>query len=86
MTRQERKEIKEAFALTDSPKEARDLYKLIKPKTYQQRKQETRAKAQALQVYEFAQSWGEIAQQCQHLEKLAKRYGLLKEFRSEGII
>lgn len=86
MTYQERKEIKKAIALTDSPKEARNLYKLIKPKTYQQRKQETRAKAQALQVYEFAQSWGEIAQQCEHLEKLAKRYGLIKEFKREGIL
>jgi len=54
--------------------------------TYQEHKEQARAKAQALQVYELAQSWGEIAQQCEHLEKLAKRYGLLKEFRNEGIL
>ena len=54
--------------------------------TYQEHKEQARAKAQALQVYELAQSWGEIAQQCERLEKLAKRYGLLKEFRREGIL
>ena len=54
--------------------------------TYQEHKEETRRTAQALQVYELAQGWGEIAQQCEHLGKLAKRYGLLKEFRSEGIL
>lgn len=54
--------------------------------TYQEHKEQTRAKAQALQVYEFAQSWGELAEQGAQLEKAAKRYGLLKEFKREGII
>ena len=54
--------------------------------TYQEHKEQTRAKAQALQVYQIAQSWGEIAEQGAHLEKLAKRYGLLKEFKREGVL
>lgn len=54
--------------------------------TYQEHKNQTRATAQALQVYQFAQSWGEIAEQSAKLEKLAKRYGLIKEFKNEGII
>ena len=31
-------------------------------------------------------SWGEIAQEKAKLERLAKRYGLIKEFRENGII
>lgn len=54
--------------------------------TYQARKESARRYAQALQVYELAQSWEEIAEQCEHLEKLAKRYGLIKEFKREGIL
>lgn len=30
-------------------------------------------------------SWGELAEYCNHFEKLGKRYGLLKEFRENGI-
>ena len=54
--------------------------------TYQEHKEQTRAKAQALQVYELAQSWQDIAEQGAQLEKLAKRYGLVKEFKREGIL
>ncbi len=31
-------------------------------------------------------SWGEIAAQQRQLEQLARRYGLLREFRENGII
>ncbi len=31
-------------------------------------------------------SWGEIAQFSQWAEKLAKRYGLIKEFKENGIL
>ena len=55
-------------------------------KNYLYRKNQARATAQALQVYQFAQSWGEIAEQSAKLEKLAKRYGLIKEFKKEGIL
>ena len=54
--------------------------------TYQEHKEQTRAKAQALQVYELAQSWQDIIEQGAQLEKLAKRYGLLKEFKENGVI
>lgn len=54
--------------------------------TYQEHKEEARRKAQALQVYELAQSWQDIAEQGAELERLGKRYGLLKEFRREGVL
>lgn len=53
---------------------------------YQAKKEETRKQAQALQVYQGAMSWGELAKQGAQLEKAAKRYGLIKEFKNEGII
>ena len=31
-------------------------------------------------------SWGEVVAWCDHFEKLAKRYGLTKEFKENGII
>ena len=31
-------------------------------------------------------SWGEVAYWCDYFKKLAKRYGLVKEFRENGII
>lgn len=54
--------------------------------TYKEGKEQTRAKAQAIQIYQFAISWGELAEQVAELERLAKRYGLIKEFKQEGII
>lgn len=36
--------------------------------------------------YEKGYSWGEIAEIQAYFEKQAKRYGLLKEFRENGII
>lgn len=53
---------------------------------YEIKQEETRRKAQALQVYQGAISWGELAEQGAQLEKAAKRYGLLKEFKREGIL
>ena len=53
---------------------------------YQQGKERARAKAQTIQIYQFAISWGELAEQVAELERLAKRYGLIKEFHNEGII
>ena len=51
---------------------------------YQSRKESARRYTQERRP--LAQSWGEIAEQCEHLEKLAKRYGLIKEFKREGIL
>ena len=53
---------------------------------YEIKQEETRQKAQALQVYQGAISWGELVEQAAQLEQAAKKYGLLKEFRREGII
>ena len=53
---------------------------------YRQGKEHARQLAQTLQVQQFAISWGELQEQGEHLEKLAKRYGLIKEFHNEGII
>lgn len=53
---------------------------------YQQGKERARAKAQTIQIYQFAISWGELAELGEYLQKLAKRYGLIKEFHNEGII
>ena len=53
---------------------------------YQANKEETRRKAQALQVYQESISWGELAEQGAQLEKAAKRYGLIKEFKRECIL
>ncbi len=56
-------------------------------KTYQQLKQAAREAAINWQ-YEFSQtnmSWGELADWQEHFEKLGRRYGLLQEFRENGI-
>ena len=86
MTREERKQIKYKIALTNNPKQARELAQLLKPKTYQQHKAEARAKAQEWQQDTSPKSWGEIAAKVAEFEKLAKRWGLVQEFKREGII
>lgn len=53
---------------------------------YYQGKGQARALAIIYQKDQSPKSWGEIAEQVAKLEKLAKRYGLVKEFRNEGII
>lgn len=53
---------------------------------YQQGKEQARRTAQELQIYCYCISWGELAERGEHLQKLAKRYGLIKEFHNEGII
>ena len=55
-------------------------------KKYQEHKEQARAKAQAIQIYQFSISWGELAEQVAEFERLAKKYGLVKEFRENGII
>lgn len=55
-------------------------------KTYQERKQEAREKAQQWQQDQSPKTWGELAEESASLERLGKRYGLIKEFKREGII
>ena len=55
---------------------------------YQQQKE--RARELAIQWQHEASEksffWSEIAEYCDYFYKLGKRYGLLKEFRENGII
>ena len=53
---------------------------------YYKKKRETQEKAQTLQVYQGAISWAELAEQGEQLRKDAEKYGLLKEFKREGIL
>lgn len=59
-------------------------------KTYKERKAEAREEAKEWQMncqdFTHSISWGEYAEQVAHFEKLAKRYGLVKEFKENGII
>ena len=59
-------------------------------KTYKDRKAEAREEAKEWQRQFsdmiFNINWGEYAEQVAHFEKLAKRYGLIKEFKENGII
>lgn len=56
--------------------------------TYQRGKNAAREQAIAWQANSAKQSppWGEIAAQQRQLEQLARRYGLLREFRENAII
>lgn len=57
-------------------------------KTYQERKEEARNEAIEWQreAGERCLSYGELAEACEHFTKLAKRYGLVEEFKENGII
>lgn len=56
--------------------------------TYAERKNAAREKAMRYQntITEFNLSWGEMAEWQAMFERLGKRYGLLREFRENGII
>ncbi len=56
--------------------------------TYQRRKDAVRAQAIQWQA-DFSDrsiSWATLAAEQQHLEQLARRYGLVREFRENAII
>lgn len=57
-------------------------------KTYQERKESVRMEAIEYQntFSDKPYSWGELATLSYYFEKMGKRYGLLKEFRENGII
>ena len=57
-------------------------------KTYQQKKAEAIDEAIEWQnnFEKRNYSWGEIAFWGNHFEKLARRYGLIREFKENGII
>ena len=55
--------------------------------TYQQKKEAARQQAIDWQDWSHEQnlSYGELAEAGEHFEKLGRRYGLLQEFRENGI-
>ena len=53
---------------------------------YYQGKGQARGLAIIHQKDQTPKTWEQIAQEKSKLEKLAKRYGLIKEFRENGII
>ena len=56
-------------------------------KSYQELKSEAREQAIDWQIETAEQnlSYGELAEAAEHFEKLGRRYGLLQEFRENGI-
>ncbi len=56
--------------------------------TYQERKEAARQAAQEWQAgfADGAHSWEELANAGAYFEKLARRYGLVREFKENGII
>lgn len=53
---------------------------------YRRRKASARCKAIEWQAADAAHSWEELAEATAYFEKLGRRYGLLREFRENGII
>ena len=57
-------------------------------KTYQEKKSEAISEAIEWQ-YAFCDrdiSWEELSEETEHFVKLAKRYGLIRMFKQEGVI
>lgn len=87
MASSKQKAINMALKVENAPKCAIVNVERIK-KTYAELKAEKRQEAIEWQL-DFGNhnySWGEIAYYSDYFEKLGKRYGLLKEFRENGII
>lgn len=67
------------------------IYFEEEPKTYEDYKNDAREEAMSWQYHYFeaddapSMSWGEYAEWYRHFHDLGKRYGLLKEFRENGI-
>ena len=55
---------------------------------YQKNKARARQTAIAWQaaMSETAPTWGELAESTAYFEKIGKRYGLIKEFKENGIL
>ena len=59
-----------------------------RPKSYEEEKEAARDEAKEWQseVSNNPMSWQEVAEWGNHFERLVRRYGLLREFRENGII
>ena len=55
-------------------------------KTYRKRKEEIRQEAIDWQSFNKAMYCSEIAEKTEYFENKAKRYGLVREFKENGII
>lgn len=55
-------------------------------KTYQEKRDELRQEAQEWQNAGAPISWLELAQKQEYFYNNAKKYGLIKEFKNEGIL
>ena len=58
------------------------------PDEYRRRKEQARAAAIEWQrtFGDTSHSWGEVAEQAAKFERLGRRYGLLREFRENGVL
>ena len=53
---------------------------------YQAKKEALREMARTYQATQHLTSWAEVARFSEYFQTFGKRYGLLKEFRENGII
>ena len=60
--------------------------KEIKRYQYKNTKEKIIAEAQKWQQRQEATSWGEVAEIQNYFKKMARRYGLVKEFKENGVI
>lgn len=58
----------------------------MKKNYYRIKQAELIEQAQSWQADESPKSWGEVAEKTNYFETQAKKYGLVKEFRENGII
>ena len=73
---------------TEPFKTKKEAFSFYAKKKYQENKENARQFAIEWQreTAKNALSWGEILEQQEKLKKIAKRYGLTKEFKENGII
>lgn len=66
----------------------RDFLPAKEPRTYAERKEEARRAAidRQLDFCNHNYSYSELTDFCAHLERVGRRFGLLREFRENGII
>lgn len=62
------------------------IKKYKEPKTYQEQREELRQEAQEWQNAGAPISWLELAQKQKYFYNIAEKYGLIKEFKNEGIL
>lgn len=80
------------YALNDNKARRKEINRTLRPTKamarYQKEKEKARRDAIEIQikVSNSAQSWEEVNQLSDYLHRLGKRYGLLKEFKENGLL